>query len=304
MKRFYLFLFLIIFYIPLFPQSFNIPENNRLIVYLDWSYFLNNYPELINTFINEETMFDKELPKRLNININSGIKKLLLCYSSEDMIDFTNRGELEKDMTEKSYILIKITESNYRSDLRILRYAGYNIFQDSRINIRYFGYNDNLVFSYNLNELKKFIDFNKDGSNGNMRKFNIERNEFLFIEGIFYGEYLKLIKYANQKIIESLKSEIERIKKYRIKVYENSRISVDFLYDTVSDASNSMKILNGLLTLMKFQAYSDKKMMEIISKITIERKGQNININLLLDKKDEKNFINDLIKMMSPPEKN
>lgn len=303
MKRYYTYLFLILFSIPLFSQIFIVPVNNKLIVYLDWSYFLSNYPELVNSFIDEETMFDKKLPERLGININSDVKNLFLCYSSDDKIDFSNREYLEKDMAGKSYLLIKITKPDYKSDLRVLKYAGYDIYQDKKLNLRYFSYGDNLIFSYNINELKKFIDFHKSGSNEAKREFNIEKNEFLYIEGIFYSDYLKLIKYTNPKVIESLKTEIEKIKSYRIKVFENSRISVDFLYNTGQDASNSMKILNGLLTLMKFQAYSDKKMMEKISKISIERNGNVININLLLDKKDEKDFINNLLRMMSPPEK-
>ena len=129
--------------------------------------------------------------------------------------------------------------------------------------------------------------------------FEFEREEYLYIEGIFYSDYLKLIKNLDQNTVNLVRREIDKIDKYSLKVLGEEKILVTFFFGNVEDSINVMKILNGLIAFLKIQAFNNKSLLEKVEKIKIERDQSIINIDLQLDKKNEKILIENLIRMFS-----
>ena len=228
-----------------FSQNLSLPEDSKLVFYLDWDYVLNNYKNIVDEIIQNEIMFDKDFPKRININPDQDINKILFCYPSEKDINITDKAMLEKDMTEKSFIYLRIKKTNFSHSYRNSKYKGYTVFTDNKISLNYLEYKNGLVFSYNPVSLQKFIDLNLSASNKMI--FNLEREEYLYVEGIFYSDYLKLIKNIDQNTLNLVRREIDKIDKYSLKVFNDENILITLYFENAEDSANVMNILNGLI---------------------------------------------------------
>jgi len=252
----------------------------------------DNHPTLIDEYINEEILFDKEFPRRLGVDVKGDLKNIMICYSSDKVLNYDNRTQTEKEFIENTFVFSSLRNNKQIHQGNRVLYNNNYIYSDKKIDVSYFNYSDGLVFSYNPEVLKRLIDLQVKDSEYYL---NFSDDCYIYVEGDFYSDYLSLIKDVDKNVIKNLRSETDKIDRFSFEIGKDGNTKMMLFLGNENDSKNMMNILNGVVALLKLKSFGDKKLYKQIESIKIERKEKDILIILNMNKENEKEFIKSIV---------